>query len=326
MLLTLATALITLATAPARTDTTIQVKPGVRLSVNNFGGEIKVSAGDKNVVRIAAEHSPRAKVKIAENGPNIEVHASSYRGHPVRVNYSIVVPGWMPLILQGIYTDIMVKGLHSEVTAETVRGEVNVEGGEGFVRASSVEGPVIVSGVQGRVEVNSVNDAVSVTGVKGEVVANAVNGDIHLNDIESSLVEASTVNGNVFYLGDLRDKGRYTFSTHNGDLVLGVPDRANATISVSTFNGEFDSDVPVTIDPTRKGKRFSFTVGSGNGVVNLESFEGTIQLRKPAALKELVKMRDVRNKQLEKLREVARNKQKEHDKNKDVDIDAPERR
>jgi DUF4097 and DUF4098 domain-containing protein YvlB len=300
--MTIATALITLATAAARTDTTIQVKPGARLSVNNFGGAIQVTAWEKN-----------------------EVHASSYRGHPVRVNYSIVVPGWMPLILQGIYADIMVKGSKSEVTAETVRGEVNVEGGAGFVRASSVEGPVIVAGAQGRVELNSVNDEVTVTGTKGEIVANAVNGDIHLSDVESSLVEASTVNGDVFYLGDLRDKGRYNFSTHNGDLVLGVPDRTNATMSVSTFNGEFDSDIPVSIDETRKGKRFNFTVGSGSAIVNLESFEGTIQLRKPEVLKELVKVRDVRNKQLEKLREVARNKQKEHDKDVDVDTE-PERR
>lgn len=327
MLLTLATALITLATAAARTDTTIQVKPGARLSVNNFGGEIMVSAWDKNAVRIAAEHSVRARVKVVQGGPNLEVHATSYRGHPVRVNYSIVVPEWMPLILQGIYADIMVKGSKSEVTAETVRGEVNVDGGEGFVRASSVEGPVIVTGTKGRVELNSVNDAVSVNGVKGEIVANAVNGDIHLNDVESGLVEASTVNGDVFYLGDLRDKGRYNFSTHNGDLVLGVPEKTNATMSVSTFNGEFDSDIPVSIDETRKGKRFNFTLGSGSALVNLESFEGTIQLRKPQLLQELVKVRDLRNKQREKLREVARNKQKEHEKDKDVEVDAdPERR
>ena len=321
MLMTIATALITLATAGAHTDTTFQVKQGTRLAVNNFGGAIMVSAWDKNAVRIAADHSTRARVQIVESGPNLEVHATSFRGHPVRVNYSIVVPEWMPLILQGIYADIMVKGTKSEITAETVRGEVNVEGGAGFVKASSVEGPVIVTGAQGRVEINSVNEAVNVSSSKGEIVANAVNGDIHLNEVESSLVEASTVNGDVFYLGDLRDKGRYNFSTHNGDLILGMPEHTNATVSVSTFNGEFESDFPVHVDSSHRGKRFNFTVGSGSALVNLESFEGTIQLRKPILLREIVKVRDVKMKQMEKLREVARAKQREIDKQKDKDID-----
>ena len=303
MLLTLATVLLT-ALPTARTDTTISVRQGDRLNVSNFGGEIVVSSWGRNAVKVAAEHSSRARVDVRSDGPNIEVRASARRGIPVRVDYNIVVPAWMPLFLKGIYTDISVKGMKSEVSAETVKGEIRVEGGEGLVRASSVEGPVFINGARGRVELSTVNDNVHVTGSKGEIIVNAINGDIDLEGVESSLVEASTVSGDVMFLGNLHREGRYNLSTHNGNLTLGMAEGANATVSVSTFNGDFDSAFPVRLERTRHGKRFNFTMGSGSALVNLESFDGTIRLERPVDLKELVRIKGVRLLEAEKLREM----------------------
>jgi hypothetical protein len=50
---------------------------------------------------------------------------------------------------------------------------------------------------------------------------------------------------------------------------------------VSTFNGEFESEFPVTLTETKKGRRFNFTIGTGSAQVTLESFQGTIQLVRP---------------------------------------------
>src|SRR5207249_4206971 len=72
MMTMLATALITLVTVTARTDTTFKVDPGSRLSVNNFGGQITVQAWGKNAVRIEAQHSERILVHVQDQGSNIE--------------------------------------------------------------------------------------------------------------------------------------------------------------------------------------------------------------------------------------------------------------
>jgi hypothetical protein len=50
---------------------------------------------------------------------------------------------------------------------------------------------------------------------------------------------------------------------------------------VSTFSGDFESDFPVPLRETRKGRRFSFSLGSGSAQVSLESFQGTIRLVRP---------------------------------------------
>ena len=294
MLLALVTAILTATSTTGRTDTTFEARPGTRLSVNNFGGEIAISSWGKNAVKIGAEHSERSRILISRSGPNIDVRAVSRHGAPARVDYVIVVPEWMPLILQGIYTNIAVKGIKSDVSAETVKGDVDVQGGDGLVRASSVEGSVFVDGARGRIELNAVNEGVDVVDAKGEIVVNAINGDINLEAVESAMVEASTVNGTVRYLGDVRDGGRYSFSTHNGDLVFGVPDRANATVQVATFNGDFESAFPVQLERTRRGRRFNFTLGNGSALVNLESFEGTIHLRRPLELGEKLRIKQIR--------------------------------
>jgi hypothetical protein len=54
----------------------------------------------------------------------------------------------------------------------------------------------------------------------------------------------------------------------------------NATVSVSTWSGEFESATPVTISGSQEGKRFSFTVGTGSARIDLEAFDGLIRLEK----------------------------------------------
>ena len=140
-----------------------------------------------------------------------------------------------------------------------MQGEVDVTGGEGLVSLRSVQGSVRLKGAKGRIDVNSVNEDVRVSDASGEIVAETVNGEIVLERVDATSLEATTVNGDVGYDGPIRNGGRYTLSSHNGDVTLAMPECSSATVSVSTFNGEFESEFPVTLREARKGKRFSFT-------------------------------------------------------------------
>lgn len=265
------------------TDTTFKVRNGARLHVNNFGGEIAVTGWGKNAVRIEAEHSPRIQVRVDETSANLDVSAVSRRGIPGRVDFKISVPVWMPLELSGVYTDISVEGTKNDVAAETVKGDVRLKGGEGYIKLSSVQGEVVVEGARGRLELTSVNEGVTVTDVEGELTAEAVNGDVSLAGVRSRMIEVATVNGDVHFIGGVMDDGRYRFSSHTGDIDVQVPESSSATVSVSTFNGEFESDFPILLSESRKGKRFSFALGNGNARVDLETFQGTIRLRRANA-------------------------------------------
>ena len=269
--------------AGTHTDTTVTVKPGTRLELNNFGGMIAVTTWSRNAVRISAEHSSRTEITIEISDPTLEIQASHRRGIPTSVDYQLTVPKWMTLELSGVSTDMSIENSEGEISVESVQGEVTVTGGTKKVTANSVEGEVRIQGASGRIECSSVNGGVHIERSTGPVIASSVNGEIVLGRIDSDDVEASTVNGTVTYEGAIKSGGSYRFSTHNGDVDVTVPERVNATISVATFSGEFSSGFPLQLNETKHGKRFNFTLGNGDARIELESFQGGIRLRRPGS-------------------------------------------
>lgn len=267
----------------AQTDTTFAVATGSRLEVENFGGSISVTAWNKNALRIQAEHGRRTEVIVTRDGATIGVDSRHTRGVPTSVDYQLTVPVWMPLKLSGTYTDIAVEGTRARVEAETVQGDVSVTGGAEYVALESVDGTVTASGCMGRVELSAVNDDVRADGVEGELIVDALNGNVWLYGTRADVVEASTVNGDVVYDGELRDGGRYELSTHSGDVALAVPERAGVTVTVATFTGNLEASFPLQLSETKRGKRFKFTLGDGGAAASLESFDGTVYLVRPGA-------------------------------------------
>ena len=104
-----------------------------------------------------------------------------------------------------------------------------------------------------------------------------------MSAIEAKSVDASTVNGDIVYDGRIADGGHYSFGTHNGSLSLGIPDSVNATFTIRTYQGSFSTDLPlsgVSRADLERGKKVTTALGNGSADVSLESFGGSIRLRK----------------------------------------------
>jgi putative adhesin len=290
VLLTLVTGALALAAAQ-QVDTTVNVGRGQRLDVNAFGGEVTVRAWNRNAVRVEATTSGRDQVEVSVSATAVSVRTQGRHGPPSEIDLRISAPPWIALSLAGVRTDMKVDGVRAPITAETVEGEVDVSGGEGLISLRSVQGSVALRGGKGRISVNSVNEDVEVRNSSGEITAETVNGEITLQVNDAASVDASTVNGDIAYSGPIRNGGRYAFSTHNGDVTVTVAEGTNASVAVSTYSGEFESEFPVPLRGTRAGKGFNFTLGSGSAQVTLESFQGTIQLVRPGSEKDATRER-----------------------------------
>jgi len=236
------------------------------------------------------------------------------RQAPVRrVDYDIHVPTWIHLDISGINNDVSVDGVDGDVVVETVRGGVQVKGGKGLVSLRSLEGGVRTEGARGRVQASSVNDGVVVLDAVGEVVANTVNGNILLDRVVSDLVEASSANGDLIWDGNFKKTGRYQFGTHNGDILVVTQDRPNATVSVQTFSGDFESTFPVELRGSRGGQNMRFTLGDGSALVDFESFQGAIRLLK-AGSEEAKQALEQRRRTIEERQERIRQRTKQLEK------------
>lgn len=269
----------------ADSDQTVPATRGMQLVINNFAGEVVVRGWARDEVRVLARHLSRVQVNVRAGENAIRITSSSSSGTP-SVDYEISAPAWMPVRVNGQFNYVEVDGIQADVSAETVRGDIHVKGASGIISLKSIEGVVRVEDSKGRITVSSVNEAIAVIRSTGDVTAETINGEIEMTDLNASNAEATTVNGDVHYTGTVSDNGLYRFTTHNGDILMGVPDRLNATVSVRTYQGEFRTSLAVNAGEVRRGRRQTFTVGSGGAQIELESFGGEIRLRRASEVRE----------------------------------------
>ena len=264
--------------APQQSDTTITVTPGTRLEMDNPGGEIVVHGWERNAVQIKARHSSRTHVQIKTSGSVLSIESEADRGPANIVDYDISVPSWMPLKLEGMYSDISIENMKADAELESLNGTLTVKNVIGSLNLHSVQGSISVNGTRGRLELNSVSEGITVLDAEGDITAETISGDVDFQRIRSKSVEVGTLDGEVLYDGTLQEGGRYSFVSHSGDIMVGVADGASATFNIATLDGDVETTVPVQgmTHPTKR--RTTFQIGSGSATVDVESFNGDVKV------------------------------------------------
>ena len=262
----------------SHTDTTVAVRAGARLNVDLRGGSIDVRTWDRSAVRVAAAHSERVAVLVQGTEAVLNVRSEASRGRNDIVDYQITVPRAMSLTLSGKSVEITVVGAEGEVSAANHEGKISVSGGRGLVSLRSTNGEIAVANARARIEAQALNGDITVTDAAGDIEAESADGAITLTRVDATRVTATTVDGEITYEGPIRDGGRYTFTTHDNEIRLAIPAGVNATVTVATVSGDFHSDFPYEVREQRGRGRFSFVLGNGSALLELESFEGDIKL------------------------------------------------
>jgi hypothetical protein len=130
------------------------------------------------------------------------------------------------------------------------------------IGAWSVNGEVSVDGATGEVEAGSVNGSVDATSAGGPVQASSVNGSVHAR------------------MGRLTGTDDLDFSTVNGSVIAEFSEDIDANIELSTVNGRFQTDWPVTITGRVDPRHLRATLGKGGRRVRLSTVNGNVELRK----------------------------------------------
>jgi hypothetical protein len=189
----------------------------------------------------------------------------------------------------------------SRVEASTVSADIEVQDVKGKLDLSSVSGDVDATGEPAEVDVETVSGAITLTVETDEVHAESVSGDVMLRKVRGK-VEVETVSGDIEVEGgriarlransvsgdctfdtELADDGDYVVESHSGDTRFYLRGKVNAEFDVTTFSGDIDNDFGAAAERTSKfspGKELHFTVGSGNGRVQIETFSGDVALIK----------------------------------------------
>ena len=267
----------------SKIDTTVTISRDGTVDLQLVSGEIVVSAGSGNQVRVKA-WSERGQLEFSASPSRVSLDVHSQRGRMGDTRYEVTVPTGVRLQLKSVSGDIRAHGVGGELEASAVSGDVDVSDAKGRVEVESVSGDITAAHFAGDVRVNAVSGDVSLTDVSGDLDIETVSGEMNLERISVKTLRSETVSGELTYDGTLDPAGRYEFHSQSGDVRLRIPASSGGSVRIETFSGDLESDFPMTMQPGEHGsghpRRMEFTFGKGGSRITAETFSGDITLER----------------------------------------------
>jgi DUF4097 and DUF4098 domain-containing protein YvlB len=261
----------------------VTLEKGGTLSVSVWSGRVNVSAGSGSSVHIRGTVE-RDAMQLRARSLSVNISMESEIRHGGRAELDITVPEGTNVVLEGHSAPYVIQGVKGGVQAETLSGSIRLSDAVGKVTLETVSGNINVSRVDGDVRAESVSGTLVIDDVDGDVESESVSGTISIGGAQSNLVRAESVGGAINYRGTFEPSGNYEFKSHAGRVTLSMPADAGATVSLQTFNGNVDSDFPVTLETGRSRmgheSRFQFKIGNGRSRIVLETFSGDIKIQR----------------------------------------------
>jgi DUF4097 and DUF4098 domain-containing protein YvlB len=168
------------------------------------------------------------------------------------------------------------------IDAQTVSGEISVEGVRGPLEVQSVSGDVRLEDVQGPLRIKSVSGDVDCRRYVGHLEGNTVSGDVTLTAAALKSSQLHTVSGDVLIEGRLDPRKEHRFKSISGDVELALSD-ADATIEYRTASGDVECQLPARI--VRRGrKEYSVVLGTGQAHVAVKTVSGDLTVHGTSAV------------------------------------------
>lgn len=227
------------------------VKPVTSLTVQSYGGAIRVTSGPAGRVRVSdtltygpLDGGPPAVTESLSRGHLILADPACSQDGDCLVSFAVTVP-------PGVSVTAMTDGGPLTVSGT---GAANLDSGGGPVSATRIGGPLTVSTEGG---------SLLVDGLSGALHADTFGGDLTADRLDAAAVTVSTDGGDA-QLAFAAAPQQVTVSTDGGLAALTVPGGPYALTADS--NGGPQS-VGIATDPAA---RPSITISSGGGLVQVE--------------------------------------------------------
>ena len=280
------------------------------LDLSNIAGDIVVTGGDGDEVRIEAVKRARSRdgedakrllddlqIEVTETANRVEVrtlYPRNRRNYSGSVDYTIAMPSGGSATLRSVSGDVRVTNVRGELRAESVSGDMVTTGATRLSLVKTVSGDIQVTdaAAEGEVTVSTVSGDLTARGLKARSIdLSSVSGDVILTSVTSDRATVKSVSGSLEYSGPLVRNGRYEMTSHSGTVRLAVSGTSGFELEATTFNGDVRCEFPLTLrfgtdDDTGRGRRNRMnrsirgTYGDASAIVNLKSFSGDIVVTK----------------------------------------------
>jgi hypothetical protein len=131
-----------------------------------------------------------------------------------------------------------------------------------------------------KLSANSVSGDVDVNGAGDEVRAHSVSGDVRLERVRAPAVTAASVSGDIeAHIEALTGGGALRFTSVSGNVSLQLPRSLDADVTMRTVSGELDSDFQLTLQGGVGRRSLNARIGRGGRDLVLTTVSGDVRLR-----------------------------------------------
>ncbi|MEZ5330938.1 MAG: DUF4097 family beta strand repeat-containing protein [Thermoanaerobaculia bacterium] len=284
------------ATADRAIEEHLELSADGELAVEILSGSLVIHGWDRPELQIKGTVEDDVEdLEISGNGTRawIEMDTELSHGHSRgRVDLDVDLEIWMPasarLEVDTLSAGIEVSGLAGSLELGSVSGQIIVSGAPAELDAETVSGDVRLDGSGTRtgtpVSVETVSGNVVLRGVGGKIDASTVSGRIELGAVAVVTdADLETVSGSVSIEAALAPGARVDVNSHSGSITLRLPADTSASFDISTFSGSVANDLgPAAqrIDRFGPGKALEFSLGDGSAEVSVETFSGSVSLKR----------------------------------------------
>jgi DUF4097 and DUF4098 domain-containing protein YvlB len=279
---------VLLATAIQAADVneTIDAAADGHVDISNVAGTIEVYGWSKSSVEVTGDLGEKVEELVLErDGDRVTVKVKVPKHSSGKISSDIVVrvPQGSSIEVSGVSSDIEVEDILGKQSLHTVSGDVTTQAASANLEAVSVSGDIEVDGDRKDTETfaNTVSGDVTLFGLSGEVKAVAVSGDVTIDEGSYDRASIETVNGDLFFLAELRKGGKLGVETINGDVEIELGDDVSAEFEIDSFNGDIENCFGPKAERTSKyapGWELNFTEGGGEGSVTISTLNGDIHI------------------------------------------------
>ena len=239
--------------------------------ITNYTGVVTVKGWPRQEIKVVASNFTRnveidteligGKVRIATHV--LDKLATTEKA---RVDYQIMIPE---------ESNLDIRTNMGTLDVENIRGEVGIE---------VVEATVKVRGVTGYLQARSLGSKLTISHASGIIQMTTVSGDISFDHLQSNSVNANSTLGNISYDGDFVSRGKYTFTTNEGAIMIQCAAQASVEWDAKTVKGVIESDLPITskkhssVTKTNERQSLLGTLNQGDATVQLSTFSGKIKI------------------------------------------------
>jgi len=205
-------------------DQRLDADPDGLVSVYNTSGSIEIEGWGRREVEVTGTVGDDVEEFIFERSGRVttikvNVPNRSHGRKDVSSNLVIRVPQKSSLDIATVSADIDVENVRGEQELQAVSGDISTEVFGSNVKADTVSGDIDVDGDgDGESRFVSVSGDITARGLSGEINAEVVSGDLDIRGVAFDEVKAETVNGDITWVAGLREGGRLDMETVNGSI------------------------------------------------------------------------------------------------------------